>query len=234
MPPTSIQLAAGVRISEYLVLPDKKEHVLAIVSLQSDQAIALGTRQGVVKRVTPNDWANKPNFEIIALKDKDAVVGAVQGTDDADLVFITSDAQLLRFSASGVRPQGRAAGGMAGVKLTPGETVVFFTSVSAEDVESAVVATVATSSRTLPGTDPGSAKQSDFSEYPPKGRGTAGVRAQRFLKGEDTLVVAWVGRSPARAVAPDGTPRPLPQSGSRRDASGVMLDAIIGAIGTEI
>ena len=96
------------------------------------------------------------------------------------------------------------------------------------------MATVASSSQTLPGTDPGSAKQSDFSEYPAKGRATGGVRAQRFLKGEDTLAVAWVGRSPARAVAPDGTPRTLPDSGSRRDASGVMLDALVGAIGAEI
>jgi DNA gyrase subunit A len=97
-----------------------------------------------------------------------------------------------------------------------------------------VVATVAASSQTLPGTDPGSAKLSDFSEYPPKGRATGGVRAQRFLKGEDTLSVAWAGRAPARAVAPDGTPRTLPDSGSRRDASGVMLDAFIAAIGVEI
>jgi DNA gyrase subunit A len=123
---------------------------------------------------------------------------------------------------------------MAGIKLTQGETVVFFTSLSSEDVASAIVATIAASSQTLPGTDPGSAKLSDFSEYPVKGRATGGVRAQRFLKGEDTIAVAWVGRSPARAVAPDGSPRTLPESGSRRDASGVMLDAIIGAIGTEI
>ncbi|WP_104132496.1 DNA topoisomerase (ATP-hydrolyzing) subunit A [Cryobacterium sp. M91] len=234
MPPTSIQLAAGVRISEYLVLSDKKEHVLGIVSLDSDRAIALATRQGVVKRVTPGDWANKPDFEIVALKPKDEVVGAVQGGEDDDLVFITSDAQLLRFTASGVRPQGRAAGGMAGIKLTPGETVVFFTSLSTDDVPTAIVATVAASSQTLPGTDPGSAKLSDFSEYPAKGRATGGVRAQRFLKGEDTLAVAWVGPAPARAVGPEGTPRALPESGSRRDASGVMLDAIIGAIGSEI
>jgi len=233
MPPTSIQLAAGVRIVDYLVL-NRDERVLALVSLESDRAIALGTRDGVVKRLTVGDWANKPDFDIIALKPTDEVVGVAQGAEEDDLVFIASDSQLLRFPASGVRPQGRAAGGMAGVKLAAGARVVFFTSLSAEDAEIAVVATIAIGSQTLPGTDPGSAKVSDFTEYPSKGRATGGVRSQRFLKGEDAIVVAWVGPAPARAVSPEGTPRSLPESGARRDASGVMLDAVIGAIGAEI
>jgi len=233
MPPTSIQLAAGVRIVDYLVL-NRDERVLGLVSLDSDRAIALGTRLGVVKRVTPGDWANKPDFEIIALKPTDEVVGVMQGSEEDDLVFIASDSQLLRFPAAGVRPQGRAAGGMAGVKLSPGARVVFFTSLSAEDSETAVVATIAIGAQTLPGTDPGSAKVSDFTEYPAKGRATGGVRSQRFLKGEDTISVAWAGPAPARAVSVEGAPRSLPESGARRDASGVMLDAVIGAIGAEI
>ena len=234
MPPTSIQLAAGVRVADYLALPNKDEKVLAIVSLDSPKAIALGTRQGIVKRVTPGDWANKPDFEIIALKPKDEVVGAVQGGDEDELVFVATDSQLLRFPAGSVRPQGRTAGGMAGIKLTGGAHVVFFTSVPADDTETAVVATVASSSQTLPGTDPGSAKVSDFAEYPAKGRGTGGVRSQRFLKGEDMIAVAWVGPAPARAVGADGSPRTLPETGSRRDASGTMLDAVVGAIGARI
>ncbi len=234
MPPTSIQLAAGVKVGDYLALPNRDEKVLAIVSLDSPRAIALGTRHGIVKRVTPGDWANKPDFEIIALKPKDEVVGAVQGADDDELVFVATDSQLLRFPAGAVRPQGRTAGGMAGIKLTDGAHVLFFTSVPADIAGTAVVTTVATSSQTLPGTDPGSAKVSEFAEYPAKGRGTGGVRSQRFLKGEDTLSVAWVGPSPVRAVGTDGSPRTLPESGSRRDASGTMLDAVIGAIGARI
>lgn len=234
MPSSSIQLAAGVKVGDYLALSNRNEKVLAIVSLDSPKPIALGTRQGIVKRVTPGDWANKPDFEIIALKPQDEVVGAAQGSDDDELVFVTSDAQLLRFAASGVRPQGRAAGGMAGIKLSADAQVIYFTSLSPAESETAVVATVAIGSQTLIGIDPGSAKVSDFTEFPPKGRATGGVRAQRFLKGEDTLAVGWVGPAPAHAVAPDGSPRTLPESGARRDASGVMLDAVVGAIGAQI
>ena len=234
MPATSIQLAAGVRVSDYLTLSNRGELVLAIVSLESEYAIAIGTRQGVVKRVIPGDWANRADFEIVGLKPNDVVVGAVQGAADDEFVFVSSDSQLLRFPASGVRPQGRSAGGMAGIKLSPDAHVVFFTSLGADDAAVAVVTTIATGSQTLSGTDPGSAKVSEFSEYPSKGRATGGVRSHRFLKGEDTITLAWVGPSPARAVGPDGSPRTLPESGSKRDASGTTLDAVVGAIGTQI
>ena len=41
-------------------------------------------------------------------------------------MFITTDAQLLRFPAAAVRPQGRPAGGMAGIRLDAGASVVWF------------------------------------------------------------------------------------------------------------
>jgi len=76
--------------------------------------VVIGTASGVVKRVQPDYPANRDEFELITLKDDDRVIGAAYLTgDDAELVFITSDAQLLRFAASSVRPQGRPAAGTA-------------------------------------------------------------------------------------------------------------------------
>ncbi|SDH41237.1 DNA gyrase subunit A [Leifsonia sp. 98AMF] len=234
VPANSIQLAAGVKVGDYLALADKKERILALASLDSERTIALGTAQGVVKRVAAGDWANKPEFEIISLKDGDEVVGATTVTDADEFVFVSSDAQLLRFAASSVRPQGRAAGGMAGINLGAGARVIYFGAVSAEEAETAVVATIAASDATLPGADPGTAKVSDFAEFPAKGRATGGVRAQRFLKGESELVLAWAGPAPAHAVAPDGAARNLPEGGSRRDGSGTPLDTVVGSIGRRI
>jgi DNA gyrase subunit A len=230
VPENSVQLGAGVRMRDYLGLSDKKERVLALVDLASPRSIVLGTAQGVVKRVIAGDWANRPDFELITLKPGDTVVGAAQGEDGDDLVFVTSDAQLLRFAASSVRPQGRAAGGMAGINLSPGARVLSFASVaSAED---AVVVTIAGSSATLPGTDTGSGKVSSLTEFPPKGRATGGVRAHRFLRGEDALVLAWAGQAPALASGADGSVRELPAGGAKRDASGVPLAADVAFVGT--
>ncbi|WP_368499664.1 DNA topoisomerase (ATP-hydrolyzing) subunit A [Herbiconiux sp. A18JL235] len=230
VPASSVQLGAGVKVGEYLALDTKREKVVALVSLDSPVPVSLGTAQGVVKRVAPGTYPARPDFEIIALKPGDSVVGAAQHSEDDELVFITSDAQLLRFFQASVRPQGAAAGGMAGINLAAGASVIWFGSVP--DGQDAVVVTIAGSTSTLAGTDAGSGKVSDFAEFPPKGRATGGVRAHRFLKGEDVLTVAWAGVAPALAVGNDGAARSLPEVGARRDASGAALSGVVGSIGS--
>lgn len=231
VPSSSVQLGAGVRMSDYLPHLAKDERVLALVALDDERPIALGTLQGVVKRVAPGELPNRPDIELIALKPKDAVVGAAASAEEDELVFVTGEAQLLRFSASAVRPQGRTAAGMVGVKLAETDDVVHFAVVAAEDRDGAVVATVAVDSWALSGTDTGSAKVSSFSEFPAKGRATGGVRAHRFLKGETALGVAWVGPGPAHALEADGSAAALPDSGMKRDGSGVALAAPIATLG---
>ncbi|MBF9336849.1 DNA topoisomerase 4 subunit A [Microbacterium lacticum] len=230
VPANSVQPAAGTRADQYLALPSG-EHVVAIVPL-SGEIIALGTAQGTVKRVATSELPpGKHEVEIIALKPGDRVVGAGLAPDDDDLVFVTSDAQLLRFGADAVRPQGRAAGGMAGIRLSAGAEVIAFQPAPRD--ERTVVVTVAGSSQAITGTDPGSAKVSSFDEFPAKGRATGGVRAQRFVKGEDVLTLAWVGVEP-RALAADGAVRQLPAPGAKRDASGQPLEAVVAAVGTVV
>jgi DNA gyrase subunit A len=229
VPANSVQLAAGARIADYLGLADKKERVLGLVSLTSDEPIALGTASGVVKRVATGGWPSKPDFEVIALKPGDEVVGVAQGGDADELVFVTTDAQLLHFGAAAVRPQGAAAGGMAGINLSAGAKVLFFGAV--DPTTDVVVATISTPTETLAGADPGRAKVSAFTEFPGKGRATGGVRAHTFLKGENSLALAWAGPAPALAVGPDGSLRTLPDTGAKRDASGAPMDAVVGSIG---
>ncbi|MFH8716732.1 DNA topoisomerase IV subunit A [Streptomyces zaomyceticus] len=215
-------LAGGAPLSEFLTL-EADETVVCLTTLdEGSPGLALGTLQGVVKRVVPDYPANKDELEVITLKDGDRIVGATElRTGEEDLVFITSDAQLLRYPASQVRPQGRPAGGMAGVKLTAGADVISFTAV--DPAADAVVFTVAGSTGTLDSAAGTSAKVTPFDQYPRKGRATGGVRCQRFLKGEDVLILAWAGTTPARAAQKTGTPVELPEMDPRRDGSGTPL-----------
>ncbi|HET8560894.1 MAG TPA: DNA topoisomerase IV subunit A [Marmoricola sp.] len=220
-------LQGGAPTNEFLSL-EAAERPLALTTLDtSSPGLALGTRDGVVKRVNP-DVPHRDDWEVITLKEGDEVVGAVQlATGDETLCFVTTDAQLLHFAAGQVRPQGRSGGGIAGIKLGTGAHVVWF---GALVPDGAVVVTVAGSADSLPGTEAGSVKATPFGEYPGKGRATGGVRCHRFLKGEDTLMLAWAGPAPALAAAASGAPVDLPEPIGRRDGSGVPASQPIVAV----
>ena len=207
-------------------------------------SLAIGTRNGVIKRWNREAPTTMDSWPVIDLKDGDEVVFAAVAEDDDRLVFISSDSSLLTFEAKNVRPQGRTAGGMAGIKLAEGARVAAFNVVPAGKVawtyeegengltsgSGAVVLTVAGDSDALPGTENGAAKVTPLEMYPTKGRATGGVRSQRFLKGQNTLILAWVGLYPLHASTSAGSPVELPKPDMRRDGSGVDLASPIAFI----
>ncbi len=221
-------LQGGAPVTEFVAL-EPGERVVAVTSLTADSlGVMVGTAGGVVKRVQPEVLTNKDSWPVIRLEPQDEVVGAVElmaGHDE--LVFVTSDAQLLRFPVAAVRAQGRAGGGIAGVRLARDARVRFFGALRLADDN--VVVTVSGSSSALPGTEAGSVKVTPLSEYPTKGRATGGVRCHRFLRGEDILLTAYVGPAPVRAAAASGAPVDLPEQVGRRDGSGTPAPQPIAA-----
>ncbi|MGL5405318.1 MAG: DNA gyrase/topoisomerase IV subunit A [Propionibacteriaceae bacterium] len=221
------QLQGGTVLAELISL-EANERVLALTTLdESSLGWAFGTARGVVKR-TNFEMIGKESWDVIRLEDNDEVVGAVELRDETtELCFITSEGQLLHFPAAIVRPQGRSGGGMAGIKLPSEASVVFF---GAVQPTGSVVVTVAGQSESLLGTESGSVKVTPFDEFPGKGRATGGVRCQRFLKGENAIVLAWAGHAPAIAAASSGAPIELPVIDPRRDGSGIIVTQPIAAI----
>jgi DNA gyrase subunit A len=172
---------------------------------------------------------------VIGLEESDSVVGAValddHNANHCQLVFISAAGQLLHFPAQAVRAQGRAAGGVAGIKVADSQ-VIFFGVVDPKMQN--VVVSVSGSSEALPGTELGHGKVSDFAQYPGKGRATSGVRAHKFRSGEDSLLRAWCGPAPARAATSSGKAAHLPNPDGKRDGTGVQLTHPIDAIGGPI
>nr|KGA07454.1 MAG: DNA gyrase subunit A [actinobacterium acMicro-1] len=221
-------IKGAVDASRYVDV-EKGETVVTLVGL-TEGVLALGTAQGVVKRIDLATAGLRPGQHIISLQPGDAVVGATLASDAHWLAFITSDGQLLRFEAANVRPQGAGAGGMAGIKLSDGAHVVSFTAVSSTD--DASVVTVSASLETLMGVGAQRVKVTPLSEFPAKGRATQGVRAHAFLKGEDMLTTAWAGRGPAHASDLAGKPVELPAELAKRDASGTKAEGDISFLGS--
>ncbi len=212
----TVSLRGGMSASELVPLqPGEKVVGLVPLSETESPGLAMGTRQGVVKVCAP-DWPVRADeFEVIGLREGDEVVGATWLADGSEtLAFVTSDASLLRFPASLVRPQGLKGGGMAGINLGADAEVLFFGAVRTDDPEHGEPMVITSTGV--------SAKVTPFAVYPAKGRATGGVRAQRFLKGETQLTVAWIGSRPVGATRV-GEPVDLPPEDNRRDGSGAAM-----------
>ncbi len=222
-------LAGGVSAKELLNL-GKNEKPLALMSLDAaESTLFLATAWGVVKRVAHDVPSSANDWSVIRLDEEDYVVGAKQlNNDDGDIVLITDDAQLLHFPVANVRPQGRPAGGVAGIRLTE-DCSVIYGSVET-DVDTVLIATVAGDSGALPGTAGHSIKVTPLTEFPAKGRGTGGVRAHKFLSGEDTLVVAASGIPPLHACGSNGSAVDVPEKFGKRDGSGTALTKPVVAV----
>lgn len=251
-----LSVTGGVKAEELLGMtentdPIRGERVIAAIDMPSTDdggqlvPLALGTRNGVVKRWNRESPTTMDSWSVIDLKDDDEVLAAAEARDEDRLVFVSTDSSLLTFEAKNVRPQGRTAGGMAGIRLAEGCSVAAFAVVpdgkvtwNYEEGENglfsasgAVVLTVAGDSEAFPGTENGAAKVTPLEMYPTKGRGTGGVRSQRFLKGQDTLILAFVGAYPLHASTQSGAPVELPKPDMRRDGSGTDLSAPIAVVG---
>ena len=255
----SESLSNGVKASELLTStqstdPIRGEKVVAAIALSDSDSktpissktpLAIGTKNGVVKRWNFESPTTMDSWSIIDLKDNDSVINAALANDEDRLVFISSDSSLLTFEAKQVRAQGRSSAGMAGIRLNEGCTVSAFAVVAKNDVEwnyeegenglfsasGSVVFTLAGDSDALAGTENGAAKITPLEMYPTKGRGTGGVRSQRFLKGQNTILAAYVGNYPLYATTQRGANVELPKPDMRRDASGTELVSPIAHIG---
>ena len=231
VPGNSISFEAGVPIERYLGISEGiGARVVGFVTFGSEVPYGMFTKHGIVKRTVIDTTPNRDVFDIISLKDGDHLVSITPAPDGHVFAAVSSDAQLLRFATDLVRPQGLSAGGMNGMSLKNDASIIFAASVP-DDAE-ALVVTVAQGSDSLPGVASCSTKVSHFAEFPAKGRATGGVRAHRFLKGEDRLAVAWVGTETPRALGQGGEVRELPEETARRDASGFLQhDGDIASVG---
>ena len=223
-------LSGGAPVTEFLSL-DKDEQVLALCGLGADgPGLALGTEQGVVKRVVPDPPQNKDSWEIVVAQARRPSRRRRRpdrrGSRPGVRHVRRPAAALRRGRRPSAGPLCRWDGRRPVVSGRTGGVLRRRSTPAADNV----VVTVSGSSAALPGTDAGSVKVTPYAEYPAKGRGTGGVRCHRFLRGEDVLTLAWAGPAPARAAAATGVAVDLPPATGRRDGSGTAASQPIAAV----
>ncbi|NLW95399.1 DNA gyrase subunit A [Luteimonas wenzhouensis] len=173
--------ARGRPIVNWIAL-EEGERVQAVVPVREyaeDRYVFFATRKGTVKKTPLTEFAYRLTRGKIAinLEDGDALVDVELTDGNRDIMLFASNGKAVRFDESTVRPMGRTATGVRGIRLAGGE-----------EVRSLVV--VDGDGDILTASEHGYGKRTPLSEYPKKGRGTQGVIALQTTARNGKLVGA--------------------------------------------
>ncbi|MCW8905573.1 DNA gyrase subunit A [Sedimenticola sp.] len=158
--------ARGKPIVNLLPL-EKDERINAVLPIREyseDKYIFMATSSGTVKKTPLINFSRQRASGIIAvdLRDDDQLVGVAVTDGQQDIMLFTSASKAIRFNESQVRPMGRTACGVRGVKLGPGQRVISLM--------------IAEPGRTvLTVTENGYGKRTPVEQFPLRGRGGMGV-----------------------------------------------------------
>jgi DNA gyrase subunit A len=188
------------------------EQVRAVIQTRNFEEAAylvFATKNGVVKK-TKLDAYNTPlkadGIIAIKMREGDELVGVRHSSGDDDVLMVSRLGQAIRFPESGVRPMGRDASGVQGMRLRKDDEVISLDIVGADDGDLLVV------------TENGYGKRTRLADYPRKGRGGLGVKTAQLVEGKGRLVGARVVREGYQVmlISTGGTVIRMPTEGIRR------------------
>jgi DNA gyrase subunit A len=141
--------------------------VLPVKEFADDKFIFMATVQGTVKKTPLSDFSNprKAGIIAVALDEGDILVGVELTTGQSDIVLVSDAGKAVWFDEEDVRPMGRGARGVRGMKLQEGQSVISLL-VAESDQQTVLVAT-----------ENGFGKRTVLADFRHSGRGTQGVRA---------------------------------------------------------
>ena len=158
---------------------EKVQAVLPVREYSEDLYVFFATRNGTVKKTPLTEYAYRLQRGKIAinLAEGDALVNAELSDGNRDIMLFASNGKAVRFAGETVRPMGRTATGVRGMRLAAGE-----------EVRSLIV--VDGDGDILTASERGYGKRTPVEDYPRKGRGTQGVIALQTTARNGRLVGA--------------------------------------------
>ncbi len=217
--PMKERTARGTAVVNLLPLAPSEtiQAIVATRDFDSGGFLTFATKMGQVKKTAFSEYdkSRREGFIAIALRDGDELVRVVATSGDDDVVMVSHNGSGIRFSETDVRPMGRDAAGVRGMRLRSGDEVVSC-DVVRPDRDILIV------------TDAGFGKRTKTDHFGRQGRGGQGVRAIKLTARRGRVVAAFMAglddeillistggiviRTAVREIAAQG-----------RDATGVRL-----------
>jgi DNA gyrase subunit A len=165
--PQASRTARGKPIVNLLPLQEDERitAILPVTEFSEDQFIFMATTSGTVKKTPLSHFSRPRSNGIIAveLRDNDQLVGVAITDGEQDVMLMSNAGKSIRFNEKDVRPMGRTACGVRGIKLQEGQSVISLIIVG----EGEILATTVN----------GYGKRTAIEDYPVHGRGGQGVIA---------------------------------------------------------
>lgn len=204
------------------------ETIVGVIDPVKVGTMAFATRNGKVKRVEADKLSTRNPTDVMGVDDDDALIGVADGAEGRDFVLAASNGKLLRTSGDDVRPKGRGAGGVAGMKLKDDAQVVMFGTCVSEDEDGSsgdeVVYLI---------TDGGGIKPTAISEFATKGRGGQGVGAINFVKDDNEVIGGMVhdGWGTPLCLSTSNRPKKVKTTLRKRAASAFRIGTTAQVLG---
>jgi DNA gyrase subunit A len=217
--PMKERTAKGTAIVNLLPLaPDERiEAIIDTRTYETERYLFFATRLGQVKKTLMSEYdkSRREGFIAINLKDRDELVRVIQTSGDDDVFIVSRHGAAIRFSENDVRPMGRSAAGVRGMRMRQGDEVVSC-DIARDDVSILIV------------TDAGFGKRTQLEKFNRQGRGGQGVRGIKLTARRGYVVAAFmVGLDDEIfGISTGGTTIRVPVreiSSQGRDATGVRV-----------
>jgi DNA gyrase subunit A len=180
--PDTSRTAKGEHIINLIGI-EQRERVTAVVSVPKDGSrdyMIVATKKGEVKKTEMSEFEIVRRDGKIAMNlEEDELIGARLAHADDDVLMITAGGQAIRFTVRELRAASRISGGVRGIRLAPGDTLV-----------SLNIATVG--AELLVVTEHGYGKRTPVDEYPRHNRGGGGVLTARLTEKTGKIAAARI------------------------------------------
>jgi DNA gyrase subunit A len=225
--PKKDRTAKGTAIVNLLQLePD--ERIQAIIDTRDYETqpyLFFATKQGQVKKTRFSEYDSSLRTGLIAinLRDGDELVKVIPTDGESDIFMVARSGMTIRFNEADVRPMGRAAAGVRGMKLKNAEDAVVSCDVARDDTAILIV------------TDLGYGKRTQLDKFNLQGRGGQGVRGIKLTAKKGQVVAAFMVSIDDEifVIASDGTTIRMEVRGissQGRDATGVKVMDVKGDV----
>ncbi len=182
--PERERTAKGMPIVNLLPLTpgEKIQAIIDTRDFAGERFLFFATKKGTVKKTAFDayDSSRRDGLIAINLKDGDELVKVIETTGGDDIFMVSADGMTIRFNEDDVRPMGRTAGGVRGMKLKSDDDSVVSVDVARDDTAILIM------------TAAGYGKRTQLDKFNVQGRGGQGVRGMKLTGKKGSVVAAFM------------------------------------------